>query len=87
MLNKTRELIEQIRMRLLIRRMRNNLEFFGYDVSHLNDQELLDLVGLAGQKLARAANDAAVSLEQMAEIVTKMATAFRRMEDLDDAQA
>lgn len=84
MLNKTRDLIEQIRMRLLIRRVRKNLEFFGYDVSHLTDQQLLDSIGLAGHHLARASREAGVSMGQMAEAWTNVAAASRRMGEPDN---
>ncbi len=84
MLSRARELVEEIRMRLIIRRMRNNLEFFGYDVSQFTDQQLLDLVGLLGRNLAEASRDAGVSLEQMAASVTNMAAAYRRMGELED---
>lgn len=85
MLNKVRGLVEEVRMRLLIRRLRKDLGFFGYDVSRFTDQELLDLVGLMGDKVAQASREAGVSLEQMAAILTNVAAAFRRMEDLTDA--
>lgn len=84
MLGKARDLVEQIRMRLLIRRMRKDLEFFGYDISNYTDQELLSLVGLMGRNLAQASREAGVSLEQMAASLTNVAAAFRRMEELED---
>jgi CHAD domain-containing protein len=84
MLSRARQLIEEIRMRLLIRRIRKDLEFFGYDVSHFTDQQLLDQVGLLGHHLADASRVAGLSLEQMAANVTYMAAAFKRMEELDD---
>ena len=71
-------------MRLIIRRMRKDLEFFGYDISNYTDQELLSLVGLMGRNLARASREAGVSLEQMAASLTSVAAAFRRMEELED---
>ncbi len=84
MLSRARELVNKIRMRLIIRRMRKDLEFFGYDISNYTDQELLSLVGLMGRNLARASREAGVSLEQMAASLTSVAAAFRRMEELED---
>lgn len=84
MFNRAHELVKEIRMRLLIRRMRKDLTFFGYDVSRFTDQQLLDQLGLASHRFAEAALAAGVSLETMAGMITKVAAALRRTEDLDD---
>jgi hypothetical protein len=84
MLSRAHELVKEIRMRLLIRRMRKDLEFFGYDVSGFTDQQLLDQLGLASHRFAEAALAAGVSLETMAGMITNVAAALRRTEEPND---
>ncbi len=63
-------------MKLLIRRLRNNLKWLGYDFGHLSDEEFARRFERAGRVMARAANEAAVTVEQMGNALKRMAAAY-----------
>ncbi len=71
-----RKLIERIRTKLLIRRVRRDLEWLGYDFGDLTDEEFAERLERAGRIMGRALNDIAVSTEQMGNALRQVGKAY-----------
>jgi hypothetical protein len=69
----------------LNRRVRASLTFFGYDVSHLSDEELLDQMSRVAYRMVEAANAAGVTLEQMSDAMLKLVVAVGEVARVGEA--